>query len=420
MISLNKTQNLKSFFLKSSLFVAVLLLIAFISSFSVNKSVQAQTPSNVLSGYAWSENIGWIDFSTSTNNVNGVSIDANGNLSGYAWSENIGWIKFGGLSGFPTGTAGELSQDAKIVSGKLTGWARACAGTASGDCSGASRTDGWDGWISLGGTNYGIIPSGNNFSGYAWGSDVIGWIDFSNVLFGGIVAPTLPTATISASPLSVDSGSASNISWISTNANSCSITKNGSSWQTGTSSVPITSGSLTTSTTFAINCTGNGGTASNSVIVTIKQVVPPPPPPPPAETTNRTVTVPVVDPVTNETVPVEVVVEVTVEKDGSITERSKCIAFQSGSNQTAGNLFINTPMAWVVPTTHSIISTKWGGTNITTYPNSTTFNKTYTTIGKKTINATSTDPDAGGATGYTSICSNTVILSAPTGTSTEI
>ncbi|MES0336447.1 MAG: hypothetical protein SFH39_08850 [Candidatus Magnetobacterium sp. LHC-1] len=60
-----------------------------------------------LSGYLWSENIGWIRLAyntsgpyTNTNTTNwGVNSDASGNLSGYAWSENAGWIKFN-----PTGS----------------------------------------------------------------------------------------------------------------------------------------------------------------------------------------------------------------------------------------------------------------------------------------------------------------------------
>lgn len=40
-----------------------------------------------LSGYAWSENVGWISF-------HGVTIYKEGNFSGYAWSENVGRLKF--------------------------------------------------------------------------------------------------------------------------------------------------------------------------------------------------------------------------------------------------------------------------------------------------------------------------------------
>jgi len=47
-----------------------------------------------LSGYAWSENTGWIDFAPT---YGGVTINSSGEFSGYAWGENIGWIVFGGF-----------------------------------------------------------------------------------------------------------------------------------------------------------------------------------------------------------------------------------------------------------------------------------------------------------------------------------
>ena len=49
--------------------------------------------SGILSGYAWGENIGWINFKdASGNNYHGARIDTNGNFSNYAWGENVGWI----------------------------------------------------------------------------------------------------------------------------------------------------------------------------------------------------------------------------------------------------------------------------------------------------------------------------------------
>lgn len=44
-----------------------------------------------LSGYAWSELTGWINFDTSHSHV---SLDEKGQFRGYAWGENVGWIKF--------------------------------------------------------------------------------------------------------------------------------------------------------------------------------------------------------------------------------------------------------------------------------------------------------------------------------------
>jgi hypothetical protein len=52
-----------------------------------------------LSGYAWSDNIGWVsfnctDFGTCGAVDYGVNVDNSGYLSGNAWSSNIGWISF--------------------------------------------------------------------------------------------------------------------------------------------------------------------------------------------------------------------------------------------------------------------------------------------------------------------------------------
>ena len=137
-----------------------------------------------ISGWAWSSTIGWISFnctndsSCATSNY-GVHKNLDGTFIGHAWSSNIGWIQFGGLSEFPTG-GGTQAQNANISGNNLHGWARACAGTATGDCSTMiSRTDGWDGWLSLSGTGYGVTRSGDNFTGFAWGSNIVGWVNRS-------------------------------------------------------------------------------------------------------------------------------------------------------------------------------------------------------------------------------------------------
>ena len=155
-----------------------------------------------LAGYAWSSNIGWISLNCKTGSATAsdicatadyrVSINSAGNMTGYAWSSNIGWIKFGGLGGYPIASGNpEATPGANParVTGTypnltFAGFARACSGTLSalGTCSNMfPRTDGWDGWISLKGTGpaYGVTmnATGMGTSSYAWGSDVVGWID---------------------------------------------------------------------------------------------------------------------------------------------------------------------------------------------------------------------------------------------------
>ena len=117
-----------------------------------------------LNGYAWSETISWVHFNDAGAGPGyHVSInDQTGDYSGYAWSERIGWIKFTGDH------------------------ARACAATEGGDCSNVTspNTSGWDGLIKLRGPGYGVRivgdpTTGCSVSGYAWGSDVVGWLHFN-------------------------------------------------------------------------------------------------------------------------------------------------------------------------------------------------------------------------------------------------
>jgi len=173
-----KFKNKKYKIISMASFMFILIFIFLLYQADISKTV-AQTSTSNLSGYAWSSTIGWISMSGT-----GYGVELNSNdqtLSGYAWSPIIGWIQFGELTtGFPSGP-GTISADAKYdtVNNKLTGWVKA----------NAADNNGWDGWISLSGTGYGIdVNSTNgNFSGWAWGSDVVGWIDFSGVV-GGMVS----------------------------------------------------------------------------------------------------------------------------------------------------------------------------------------------------------------------------------------
>ncbi len=155
-----------------------------------------------LFGWAWSSTIGWISFNSSNPASGGgnyrVTMDeTTGALTGYAWSSNIGWIKFdSNVSGCPDGGSCSAPRVAltgpALEKGAVTGWARACSGTISKDCNGASRTDGWNGWINLSdqfyfrsprptgllGVTYVLSSTTGAFTGFAWGSENIGWTKF--------------------------------------------------------------------------------------------------------------------------------------------------------------------------------------------------------------------------------------------------
>ncbi len=193
-------KNLKKFIIVST------LILFFVFYFGFNNFVSGAEEESFfqgdLSGYAWGASstnggMGWLSFGGTTPSY-GVSVNSTGDLVGYAWSSNFGWLRFGELSGFPTGT-GTQARNAYITDNSLKGWARFCSVLTTSDCTGttmktSAKTGGWDGWVSLSGTDYGVGLDQNTgvFSAcpdcYAWGSDVVGWIDFSRLI-------TIPSET---------------------------------------------------------------------------------------------------------------------------------------------------------------------------------------------------------------------------------
>ncbi len=166
---------------------------------------QAGSGDNVT-GFAWSENIGWISFNTIDCDTNendaydagdtgpagcpavgtlffnyGVNIDSGtGNFSRFAWSSNVGWISFAPTAdlvtypgcGFPEAPCNAAHYN--NVSGQVTGWAKIL-----------TLDD--DGWLKMNGTwtdgvsiDSAVTP--NEFHGWAWNDDTdvgIGWVSFN-------------------------------------------------------------------------------------------------------------------------------------------------------------------------------------------------------------------------------------------------
>lgn len=196
-----------------------------------------------LNGYAWSENIGWIKFQGPSYQV---SIDdQTGAYSGYGWSEHVGWIKFFG------------------------GEARVCSATAGGDCSNeiSKNVSGWDGLIKLTGTQYGVRVAGSpetgcSLTGYAWGSDVVGWVHMKGpgyqVNVSRCIVPPEPphiydlSCSFSVGPRRlIPPQRTARLSWSCRDADQCSITP-------GIGTVPAISGGRTVSpaqtTTYTLRC----------------------------------------------------------------------------------------------------------------------------------------------------------------------
>ncbi|MEN9649196.1 MAG: hypothetical protein RL094_163 [Candidatus Parcubacteria bacterium] len=179
----------------------LLLLILLVGGIAVHRTVMAQVSTGNVTGWAWSDNIGWVSFNCSdvsdlcTTASYGVDADPDtGALSGYAWSESVGWLSFnpGDTGGCPDGTNCEAKVD--FATGKITGYARFCSATANGNCTGGIGPDGWDGWLKLSSPGSPSLSSPvldgsqgatydantTKIMGYGWGGDVVGWLKFNN------------------------------------------------------------------------------------------------------------------------------------------------------------------------------------------------------------------------------------------------
>lgn len=127
----------------------------------VSSGCEVSADGQVLSGFIWNENYGWLylgdgspDFGPTYGNATaadtGVNVvgDSLGNLMGYAWGEQIGWVNFGVFGG-PGWTP---ANRARII--------RGCPS-----------------WV---------------FSGYAW-SENLGWINLGTTPFSSLTTdPALP------------------------------------------------------------------------------------------------------------------------------------------------------------------------------------------------------------------------------------
>lgn len=183
-----------------------------------------------------------------------------GIFTGYAWSENIGWISFDrAVTNNPPsapfdGGSGPIAQ-VDWSTGAVTGWARALVGceetagvpVTSCASSGAGATvGGWDGWIKFSDDSNsfwngsGVKITSGNFSGYAWGGDVAGWIDFAPTV-GGFLISNPPIVTI----LACSNGT--------NNPPLCSQCPNGNIYDTGVAQCIPCAGT---------GCTGDGDTTT--------------------------------------------------------------------------------------------------------------------------------------------------------------
>jgi len=189
---------------KSILFLATLVVGVLVSGSFVLAQGAVQSwlwSSGVTTNPPGYEGMGWI--SATSNNLSSddgslYAVDipgADGSVTGYAWSEHYGWIDFQPTTmPAPDGTTTGVIRSGNF----LTGWARIVAIQNAG-----ANNGGWQGWIHMNGTGYGVDldsiqnNADNGYSpgdvGYqpthAW-SDELGWIDF------GMLGGTFPNENL--------------------------------------------------------------------------------------------------------------------------------------------------------------------------------------------------------------------------------
>jgi len=121
-------------------------------------------------GYAWGENIGWVNFNSTDG---GVTVASTG-LTGYLWLENVGWIHL------------DYDDVAGAANTTATNWG--VTNDGSGNLAGYAYGENI-GWVNFHPTDSQVIITGGNFSGYAWGENV-GWIKMDHSETGSRPATT--------------------------------------------------------------------------------------------------------------------------------------------------------------------------------------------------------------------------------------
>jgi len=134
--------------------------------------------------YAWSTNVGWINFNPQCSGCAGVTVYPD-HLEGYAWGETAGWIRLGTHTGGGSHTYSNSTSDNYGVN-------MDAAGVLSGYAWGVNV-----GWINFAPTNGGVTVDTTTgaFDGYAWG-ETAGWMHFKHtrVPTYSVVAHLAPAA----------------------------------------------------------------------------------------------------------------------------------------------------------------------------------------------------------------------------------
>lgn len=192
----------------------------------------------------------------------GVNIPSgDGAVTGNAWNENIGWIQFDPSGPYPTTGCNPACPATSVrrSGNDLVGWAR-IVGIAQE--SAAGNSGGWSGWIKMKGSNYGVTINGTSLEGFAW-SDELGYINFTGV---NISVPLV--VTLSADPITINvdndphwdngQGTPIKLTWNITGATNCTKSaNNGGTWNGSTSATDFEIvHQKNVAVTYALTCTG--------------------------------------------------------------------------------------------------------------------------------------------------------------------
>jgi hypothetical protein len=201
-----------------SSFVAITAVIVGIIAWLPTTQAQSIASYDV-SGYAFSDMPNSADQQiTATNNYGGrglgkiemsgadyqVKLSSTGQFSGYAWNGFGGYASFGGVS-VQSACLANPDSICDVTGDFVFIAARNAPVNVSGGWDGIVRTNGaWDKPVKLGKAVNGV----RTMSGFAWGGDVVGWVDFSNVTVAvGILGCTDSTATNYNENATIDDGS---------------------------------------------------------------------------------------------------------------------------------------------------------------------------------------------------------------------
>ncbi len=117
--------------------------------------------------------VGWMNPASGSNPV--VVPDGNGPVTGYAWSSNVGWIDFSPEGPYPAAP----DHGVERIGSTLQGWARV---VSIAEAAGLNNAGGWEGWIKLSPSyNGGVQLKSGMFEGFAWSGE-LGWIEFTNAV----------------------------------------------------------------------------------------------------------------------------------------------------------------------------------------------------------------------------------------------